>query len=150
MPETADWPPWISVGTAAEKVQGQFGTSSTCGSRVAPGANCTINATFARKSIGLKTGTISVIDTASTKPQVIELTGAGTVVRLSPMSLTFGSQTVGTRSTPQQIDLINTGLTPLNVSRVTFDGKDPGDFSQDKYLHRASGGGRKLHNNGDV
>ena len=46
------------------------------------------------------------------------------------MSLTFGSQTVGTRSTPQQIDLINTGLTPLNVSRVTFDGKDPGDYSQ--------------------
>ena len=112
------------------KVQGQFGISSNCGSTVAPGSSCTINATFTPKVIGPKSGTINISDTASSKPQVVELTGSGTVVRLSPAGLAFGSQKVGTRSTPQQIVLTNTGQAPLNVRRVMFGGKDPGDFSQ--------------------
>jgi len=112
------------------KVLGQFGMSSSCGSSVAAGANCTISATFSPKSRGTKSGTISVADSASSKPQIIELAGAGTVVTLSPASLTFGSSKVGTKSSPKQIQLTNTGATSLTVSGVKFAGRDPGDFAQ--------------------
>jgi hypothetical protein len=59
-------------------VAGEFGMTSTCGRSVAPGANCTISVTFAPKGRGKKLGSISISDSASSRPQVIELGGAGT------------------------------------------------------------------------
>jgi hypothetical protein len=60
------------------KVAGQFATSSTCGEGVAAGKNCTISVTFSPESQGTKSGTITINDSASSKPQVIELSGTGT------------------------------------------------------------------------
>jgi hypothetical protein len=60
------------------KVAGQFGMTSTCGASVAPGANCTISVTFSPKTQGAKSGTVTINDSASSKPQVIELSGTGT------------------------------------------------------------------------
>ncbi|HVI07831.1 MAG TPA: hypothetical protein VND65_06005 [Candidatus Binatia bacterium] len=56
----------------------EFGVSSTCGSSFAAGADCTINATFSPTRNGSVQGTISIIDSASSNPQVIELLGTGT------------------------------------------------------------------------
>ena len=124
-----------NTGTQALKissmeVQGQFGVSSDCGSSVAPGARCTINATFTPLSIGSKVGTILIRDSASTQPQVIELAGTGTVVKFSPVSLTFSAQAVGTTSSPQDVRLTNEGETTLTISKVSLGGEDPGDFSE--------------------
>jgi len=63
---------------ASMKASPQFSVTSTCGASVAPGATCTISATFSPTTKGTTTGTISIIDSASTKPQVIELAGTGT------------------------------------------------------------------------
>ncbi|HVI09301.1 MAG TPA: hypothetical protein VND65_13515 [Candidatus Binatia bacterium] len=52
--------------------------TSTCGSSVAAGANCTVSATFSPTKKSSVQGTISIIDSASTKPMVIELLGTGT------------------------------------------------------------------------
>jgi hypothetical protein len=60
------------------KASAEFAVTSTCGARVAPGANCKISATFSPTKQGAAQGTISIIDNASTKPQVIELLGTGT------------------------------------------------------------------------
>jgi len=60
------------------RAAGQFGMSSTCGKSVAAGANCTISVTFSPQSQGAKTGTVTINDSASSKPQVIELSGTGT------------------------------------------------------------------------
>jgi hypothetical protein len=60
------------------KASTEFAVTSTCGSRVAAGANCKITATFSPTQKGAKQGTISIIDNASSKPQVIELLGTGT------------------------------------------------------------------------
>jgi hypothetical protein len=60
------------------KASAEFAVTSMCGSRVAPGAQCTIHATFAPTRKGVVQGTISIIDNASSKPQVIELLGDGT------------------------------------------------------------------------
>ena len=59
------------------KASAEFAVTSTCGARVAPGADCTISATFSPTKQGAQQGTISIIDNASSKPQVIELLGTG-------------------------------------------------------------------------
>jgi hypothetical protein len=60
------------------KASSQFGMTSTCGKVVAPGANCTISVTFSPQSIGAKSGTVTINDSASSKPMVISLSGTGT------------------------------------------------------------------------
>jgi hypothetical protein len=72
-----------NTGTTELKIQSmkasaEFAVTSTCGARVSPGADCTISATFSPTKQGAAQGTISIIDNASTKPQVIELLGTGT------------------------------------------------------------------------
>jgi hypothetical protein len=63
---------------SAMKAVGQFGMSSNCHASVAPGAKCEIDVTFSPKSQGAKSGTITINDSASSKPMVIELSGTGT------------------------------------------------------------------------
>jgi hypothetical protein len=63
---------------ASMKASAEFGVTSTCGASVAAGASCTISATFSPTKKGSVQGTITIIDSASTKPQVIELLGTGT------------------------------------------------------------------------
>jgi hypothetical protein len=72
-----------NTGTTELKIQSmkassEFEMSSTCGKAVTAGANCTISATFSPAKKGSVQGTITIIDSASTKPQVIELLGTGT------------------------------------------------------------------------
>jgi len=59
------------------KATGQFNMTSTCGATVAPGADCTISVTFTPKTKGAKSGAITINDSASSRPQVIQLSGTG-------------------------------------------------------------------------
>ena len=52
------------------------------------------------------------------KPQVIELLGAGTVVKLAPLNLTSPAQKVGTKSPPQNVTLTNEGSTTAEKSTL--------------------------------
>jgi len=49
---------------------------------------------------------------------------------LSPGSLSFGSQSVGTRGSAQTITLSNTGSAALDITSVAITGTDSADFSQ--------------------
>lgn len=51
------------------------------------------------------------------------------MVELSPASLSFGNQTVGTTSAPQSVTLTNTRSTGLKVT-IGIGGADPSDFGQ--------------------
>src|SRR5204863_1138224 len=55
-------------------------------------------------------------------------TGTGTVVELSPTSLDFPGQRVGTISPPQTVTLTNTGSAPLNIQGIAISGDNFGDF----------------------
>jgi FG-GAP-like repeat/Abnormal spindle-like microcephaly-assoc'd, ASPM-SPD-2-Hydin len=109
---------------------GQFKVSSTCGKSLAPAAKCKISAAFAPTKQGNQTGLITIVDSASSKPEAIELSGAATVVTLAPSSLTFAAQKVGTTSPPQQVTLTNTGKIPLSITKWTLHGFDPNEFTQ--------------------
>jgi hypothetical protein len=109
---------------------GQFGQTSTCGSTLAPGANCTITVTFKPTAKGTLTGSISITDNAPGSPQKVPLTGTGTYVQLNPTSVNFGTQPVGTQSLPKRIALTNKGSVAVSISGIAITGTDPGDFAQ--------------------
>jgi archaellum component FlaF (FlaF/FlaG flagellin family) len=111
-------------------VTGPFRVSSECGKVVAAGASCNINAIFQPPAAGPASGLISIMDSASTRPQVIELSGQGTVVKLSPRKLNFAAQEVGTESAPQPVQLTNEGSTSLSVTTIKIRGTNGTDFSE--------------------
>jgi FG-GAP-like repeat/Cep192 domain 4/Abnormal spindle-like microcephaly-assoc'd, ASPM-SPD-2-Hydin/FG-GAP repeat len=121
-----------ALSIASKRVSGPFQLASgtTCGSSVAPGANCTLSVAFAPTVIGFKSGLLSLSDSASSKPQVIELSGTGTVITVSPTQLNFGSQKVGTKSAPQNVTVTNTGSTAVSVTSVKIIGGASQDYSE--------------------
>jgi|SRR5581483_3131254 len=119
-----------ALSITSMRVTGDFQMSSTCGHGVAPGANCSVTAKFEPQTKGPLSGAVSISDSASTQAQVIELTGVGTVVTISPGSLNFGSQKVGTTSAPQPVTITNMGSAPLNFTSIKILGVDPQDFLQ--------------------
>jgi hypothetical protein len=108
-----------------------FAMQTTCGESVAVGGSCKISATFTPKAQGSASGTVTINDSASSKPMVIELLGTGTVVEFTPDGLTFPAQEVGTTSAPQTIQLTNIGKTALDFTDFMYvGGQDYNDFSE--------------------
>jgi hypothetical protein len=99
-----------------------FHVQTTCGGSVTPGDSCTITATFTVQTIGVTSGTVTIHDSASSKPQVVELIGTGTEVRFSPTQLTFPPQKNGTKSPSQDILLTNIGESPFTFTRTIYIG----------------------------
>ncbi len=115
----------INFGT--ETITGDFtwGGLGTCGSSLAVGGNCTMSIKFKPTTTGTRTGSLTVNDNASGSPQVVSLTGTGTsttsapAVSVTPSSLSFGSQNVGTTSAAQMVALKNSGTANLSVSGIS-------------------------------
>src|SRR5437867_6713694 len=100
-----------------------FAGLGTCGSSVAAGASCTISVKFTPTATGTRTGTVTLNDNAPNTPQRVPLTGTGVststtgaAVSLSPSSLSFGNQAVGTTSAVKFVTLTNTGHATLTFS----------------------------------
>jgi hypothetical protein len=99
-----------------------------CASTVAPHASCNFGVVFQPQTAGTFPYAVSIVDNAAGSPQRVTLTGAAIapVVGLSPDSLSFASQTVGTSSPVQAVSLTNKGTTTLTISSITA----TGDYSQ--------------------
>jgi FG-GAP-like repeat/Abnormal spindle-like microcephaly-assoc'd, ASPM-SPD-2-Hydin/FG-GAP repeat len=67
----------LSITSMSTSGPFQLASGTTCGTSVAPGANCAISVTFHPVVKGLKHGLVSIYDSASIKPQAIELSGTG-------------------------------------------------------------------------
>ena len=122
----------ISGITISGSNSGDFAQTNTCGSSVNAGGNCSINITFKPSANGARSATLNVSDNAAGSPQTVTLSGTGTSpgVQLSPPSLTFGSQTVGTTSASQAVTLTNNATGTLTINSMTFTGANSGDFSK--------------------
>jgi uncharacterized repeat protein (TIGR02543 family) len=108
---------------------GDFANTTTCGSTLAQGANCTINVTFSPMTAGSQSGSVVITSNSATSPSTITLSGSGVavpLVSLNPTLLTFTTQNVGTTSSSQSITLSNTGGAALSLGSITANG----DFSQ--------------------
>lgn len=112
------------------KTSGEFHTTSGCGSSVAAGASCKISVIFETAVAGSHQGLITLHDSASSKPQVIELSGIGTALTLSPAALNFGSVKVGSKSPPQPFTVTNVSSYEVKISSIGLGGRDPQEFSE--------------------
>jgi hypothetical protein len=114
-----------SITASANFVEG-----TTCGSSLAAGSSCKIGVKFRPSGVGTDTGTLTVTDNAPGSPQTVSLTGVGTAVTLSPTSLNFGNQAVGTTSSAQTVTFTNHAKGTLRISGVRFTGRQASDFAQ--------------------
>ena len=98
-----------------QSVGAGFGETNSCGSTLPAQSRCTITVTFNAYAAGKATGQVDVTDAIRT--QVVSLSGSGETSNednLSPSSLNFGGQVVGTTSSAQTILLSNNGQTALS------------------------------------
>jgi hypothetical protein len=111
-------------------VSGNFVETDNCVTSLDVGATCTISVTFAPLAIGTSGGVI-ITDNAASSPQTLTLTGPNVTAPadvLSPSSLTFAAQKVGTSSPAQTVTLTNpvNGLAaPLSITSIVA----VGDFA---------------------
>jgi hypothetical protein len=118
-----------------------FTQTNNCGSSVAVGASCNIIVTFAPSDRGGRRAVLEVADNAINRRQAIPLRGVGTWVSLTPSSLSFGNQKVGTTSPPQQVQLTNAGNKGIGISQIMFGGSGLSDYSQTNTCGRGIGAG---------
>lgn len=105
-------------------------TANTCGATLAPTYGCTVGIAFSPVASGSLSGTFSITDDAGT--QTALLTGIGLTPAtdsVTPMSLTFPAQILGTNSAPQQVTLSNDGDSALKL----ISAQTTGDFSVTSY-----------------
>ncbi len=118
----------VALSISAISITGDFTQTNTCAASLDPGASCTINVVFSPTTVGSRTGSLSLTSNSNTAPAPVSLTGTGlaAVAALSPSSLAFGAQTVGTSTASQAVTLTNSGNMALSISALTA----AGDFSQ--------------------
>ena len=119
-----------SLTVSAVTASGDFSQTNNCTSGVAAGSSCMITITFSPTAAWSRSGSIVVTDNSYNNPQqVVLLVGmgnSGATASLSPTSLSFGNQTLGTGSAVKTVTLSNTGTAALYVTSVLASG----DYSQ--------------------
>lgn len=124
----------VAVSIASVSITGtnasDFAQTNNCAASLAVGTNCTINVIMTPSQVGPETASLAITDNAAGSPQSVSLTGVGVVTgpnaTLSPTSLTFATQLIGTTSAPQTVTLTNYGSVALTLANVSVSG----DFAQ--------------------
>jgi hypothetical protein len=102
-------------------------SANTCSSTLGASTACTLSITFTPTTSGTRTAQLSLTDSAGT--QTAQLTGTGNAPAtdtLTPATLTFAQQTIGTTSAAQQVTLTNSGDVALTLISASV---TPGDFT---------------------
>ncbi len=73
---------------------GDFAQTNTCGTSLAPGANCTISVTFKSTASGARAGALTITDNAPGSPHTVDLTGTGQDFSLGTASGSSSTATV--------------------------------------------------------
>jgi len=110
------------------QVTSGFSETNNCPTSLALGATCSVNVTFAPTLAGANGGTVSVT-TNDGQSHVVGLAGTGfgvPAVAIAPLSLTFGSQTIGTASSAQPVIIASTGTAILAIASIVL--SDTADF----------------------
>ena len=101
-------------------VSGDFSQTEKCPRSLAAGARCAIAVKFAPKAPGVLSGTLTIGEGSSS--MVVNLSGVGTEVELSPPSLSFKSRAAGITSAAKIVTLANKQATALNIAGVAVSG----------------------------
>jgi hypothetical protein len=98
-----------------------FAQTNNCGSGLPSNKSCQAQITFTPSFVGYESASLNVTYQGSA-PFSMPLSGDGTnqtfTVTLTPASLTFAAQLLGTTSPPQPATLTNTGNQPVAISSI--------------------------------
>lgn len=107
------------------QITGDFIQTNTCPAGGVPGGSaCVFSIAFTPTAKGTRTGSLTVNGTNGTS-LVVSLSGTGSdaaTTSLSPGSLGFLNQFVGTTSSPVPVTLTNSGGSMLNISSIVVSG----------------------------
>jgi len=123
----------VALGITSLVASGDFAQTNNCGASLAPGASCTITASFVAKATGTRYGTVTITDSDGASPHVLNLTGMGASWTIAPATLNFGTVKVGNTAPPQTFTLTNKSQAPLTInSFMVQDGSYHGtlDYTQ--------------------
>jgi len=111
-----------------------FAQTNSCGTSLPAQTSCTLSVTLTPSVVGTESTTLKVNDSAPAPYNLLSSsligTGTGPVDSLSPTSLTFGSQSIGTTSTAQTVTMTNSGNATLSITSLAITGTNAGDFAQ--------------------
>lgn len=96
--------------------------SNTCPvspATLAAGATCTISVTFTPTTLGARSDTLQVNDSASGSPQNLSLNGTGVAaVTATPTSLSYANQVIGKKSSVQTVTVKNNQSGKLTITSI--------------------------------
>jgi phospholipase C len=133
---------WNTSGTMTVKsttTTGDFAVTGGCAGKVgANGGSCSLNLVFTPTATGVRTGTLTIVDTAAGSPQIVNLTGMATAVSLSQSPVIFGGKlstgypapiAIGS-SIGDNVTVKNNGTVPLVISNIAISGENASNYSQ--------------------
>ena len=114
----------ITLNISSKTVSGDFSETDNCGASVAAASSCTFTVTFTPTVLGVRTGSLTIVDDAPGSPHTVTLTGVGVGanIAVNPSSLTFSSSMVGIASAPQSISITNTGAATITIGHFQVTG----------------------------
>jgi hypothetical protein len=99
-------------------------TKTPCTGALAPGASCTVGVRFSPVLPGTINGSLTFKDDAPVATQIFPISGIAVLpVSLSPTSLTFSPQAVGTSSSAKIVTLTNNQNTSLALHAILTSGE---------------------------
>lgn len=93
-------------------------TSNTCGTSLAVGSSCAVELVFKPSALGSRTGALTVTDSGVTSPETVSLSGIGTAIQVSPLSLIFASTYLGNNTSAKTITVKNVGTAAISISSI--------------------------------
>jgi 6-phosphogluconolactonase (cycloisomerase 2 family) len=114
-----------------------FKETDTCGGSIAVGTSCAISISFAPTRGGLVLGSVIITDSATSSPQVVDLSGSGFLVSRFAYVPNFSSGTISVYTVnPKTGQLRSNGYVLAESSTATAATVDPSG----KFLYAAGGG----------
>lgn len=116
-----------SISVTSVVTSGDFVETDTCsGQTIAVGASCSVGISFAPTAIGARSGVLTVYGNVAGGQATATLTGTGTAgasIVLTPLSVGFGSVSVGSTSVAQNVTISNIGGAATALTSVTVTGE---------------------------
>ena len=107
---------------------GDFAQTNNCGTSVPAGGSCSVQITFTPTATDARLGTLAISSDSLVTPPNVSLSGTGAVASptLSPTSLSYSNQNVGTKSGGKTVKLTANAPGPLVIASIAV----TGDFLQ--------------------
>jgi len=132
---------WSTTSTMTVKsttTTGDFAVTGGCKAKLAAnGGSCTLNLAFTPTATGTRTGTLTIVDSDPSSPQIINLTGQATNISFSTAPVIYGGklstgypapEALGSTTT-DKVTLTNKGTSPLSISNIAIGGEFASQYS---------------------